>query len=332
VRHIVMQTAFPVPALVEQTLNPVFTPAKGPADRTPRFDLFSPMRGSTWAEEFDSPFAPSPLPVPSAPTHSSSPLYSVSPIRFSVTKATAVDADPPRQPPAYRAREPGPLARTVARVRYTFDHLWRLCESPLVAATVRLPDALGWLDKRVDLEDDIEDEGDHAPELDLRSPVNQRFLGSPYDYAPITPRRATQAPPPAFDGPPPGPIGTPTRVMPQRPRVDSHHSPYHPILAGTRTPPPQSRPPRRASIGGVLPDPADVRATPSTHRTPLKQITRAIGKAATAPRRRPTLMTAEALAADKENLPPSLFWTPPRRPCDTNDDDVSLYSRLVGFL
>ncbi len=42
-------------ALVEQTLNPVFTPAK--ADPMLRFDLFSPLRGATWAEEFDSPFA-----------------------------------------------------------------------------------------------------------------------------------------------------------------------------------------------------------------------------------------------------------------------------------
>jgi hypothetical protein len=77
-------------------------------------------------------------------------------------------------------------------------------------------------------------------------------------------------------------------------------------------------------------------------RTPFKQITRStalrgtaappLGKASTAPRRRPILMTAEALEADKENLPPSLLWTPPRRPCDPTDAELDMYCRMAGFM
>lgn len=333
-------------ALVEQTLNPAFsvTPAKGPAgDRTPAFDLFSPMRGTTWAEEFDSPFAPSPAPPQQSVLGPSiSPLYTVSPIRFSVTKAAPDHLEPPRRPPMHRRDSLGPV---VTRVRYTFDQLYQLFESPLVAAMeVRLPDALGWLDKRVDLEDDIEDEGDYAPKLDPRTPVNQRFLCTPSEYAPITPRRAVQTLPPdaTVEGLTPGPIGSPTRVAFQRPRVDNRPSPFHPGARMDLTPPRQERPTRRASIGGVLPDLRDAPSSISPVRTPFKQITRStalrgtaappLGKASTAPRRRPILMTAEALEADKENLPPSLLWTPPRRPCDPTDAELDMYCRMAGFM
>ncbi len=63
-------------------------------------------------------------------------------------------------------------ARRVPRVGYSMAQLMALAESPLVAEVVRFPDALGWLDKRVDLEDDIEDEAaGGGPTVDLRSPV-----------------------------------------------------------------------------------------------------------------------------------------------------------------
>eukprot|EP00670_Eutreptiella_braarudii_P002723 CAMPEP_0174300734 /NCGR_PEP_ID=MMETSP0809-20121228/58634_1 /TAXON_ID=73025 ORGANISM="Eutreptiella gymnastica-like, Strain CCMP1594" /NCGR_SAMPLE_ID=MMETSP0809 /ASSEMBLY_ACC=CAM_ASM_000658 /LENGTH=311 /DNA_ID=CAMNT_0015406363 /DNA_START=27 /DNA_END=962 /DNA_ORIENTATION=- len=81
----------------------------------------------------------------------------------------------------------GPHAADVPRVRYSLDDLMALSESSLVAAFVPLPEALQWLDKRVDLEDDVEDEDSDA--------------GAP---------RAAPGPPP------PPPAGTPDTVGPVR--------------------------------------------------------------------------------------------------------------------
>jgi|UniRef100_A0A7S4GDZ4 hypothetical protein len=48
-------------------------------------------------------------------------------------------------------------ASSATRVRYTIQDLMALANSPLVATCVELPESLMWLDKRYDLEDDVQD-------------------------------------------------------------------------------------------------------------------------------------------------------------------------------
>ena len=125
-------------ALVEQTINPVFSPAKDPS-LMPKFDLFSPLRGAAWADELDSPgpFAPSPS---VKNTCDSSPEKGpITPIRLSVTKTCALSVNS------------GPKVPVSHPVRYSFDDLLSLMDAPLVQESVRLPDTLSWLDKRIDL-------------------------------------------------------------------------------------------------------------------------------------------------------------------------------------
>ena len=129
---------------MEQTINPVFSPVKS---ATPfKFDLFSPLRGGSWAAEFDSPFAPSPTDTPLAFRKSpeETPVQTgISPIRFSVTKASSANET---------KGSPGVSKIPVeSRVRYSFEDMLSLMETPLVDEEIRLPDSLAWLDKRVDL-------------------------------------------------------------------------------------------------------------------------------------------------------------------------------------
>lgn len=305
-------------ALVEQTLNPVFTPAK--ADPMLRFDFFSPLRGATWAEEFDSPFAPSPEDS-TGPRNRDQPCFGTTPIRFSVTKAQP-DLEPPLPYPA----------RRVPRVGYSMAQLMALAESPLVAEVVRFPDALGWLDKRVDLEDDIEDEAaGKGPTMDLRSPVTQRFLGSPYDHAPITPRRlSVGSQPEALE------TGTPGRPWGLRFAEDETHDGHAGLMPKAR-PVASPRPAggRRISLGSGTGSSNEGLGLGEATRTPLRQISRGVpqAKAATALKGRSALHALYHPASEKENLPPSLFCTPPRRSVEVrHEDSGSLYTRLVGFL
>ena len=81
---------------------------------------------------------------------------------------------------------------TVMRVRYTFDDLLSLSEAPLVSCSILLPENLQWLDKRVDLEDDVEDdESDYGtPQSYLwSSPFTPGYTpkGTPYKSNPSNP-------------------------------------------------------------------------------------------------------------------------------------------------
>ena len=124
--------------------SPVFSPAMGLTSGMP--PLFSPLRGTTWAEEFDSPFAPSPpmtkpWDCPDSPcsdtcSEASAPVSEASPVAV----RTAKDHAHPRH-----------AAEDRVRVRYSVQHLMALMEVPLVAETIQMPDGLEWLDKRVDL-------------------------------------------------------------------------------------------------------------------------------------------------------------------------------------
>eukprot|EP00667_Euglena_gracilis_P008077 EG_transcript_8176 len=313
-------------ALVEQTINPVFTPHKLLEPGAPKYDLFSPMRGATWAEEFDSPFAPSPDLAHDRASREREDLSPCSPIRFSVTKAhwdaelTHTTAPSPPPPPAALPAD-APHLPVFSRVRYSMQHLFQLADSPLVAEEIRLPDALGWLDKRVDLEDDVESDSDCSPSLDHRSPVAQRFLGSPYGRVPTTPRRLSLTV--AADG---LEAGSTTISLAHWPDDDFYDSRTG-MSVDWRAP--ASGGSRRASIGNV-----SFSELPAMQaRTPLRQVARPVAKAATALKKRSTFDAFRCTLADKENLPPSLFCTPPRRPQYFEaESSPSLYSRLTGFL
>eukprot|EP00668_Euglena_longa_P003189 GGOE01003732.1.p1 GENE.GGOE01003732.1~~GGOE01003732.1.p1 ORF type:complete len:406 (-),score=75.17 GGOE01003732.1:220-1437(-) len=307
-------------ALVVQNINPVFTPAKSEPGAL-KYDLFSPMRGTTWAEEFDSPFAPSPDMSHDAASHVREDLSHCSPIRFCVTKAH-LDVEPTAgvvPPPAAAPKLP-----IFPRVRYSIEHLMQLAESPLVAEEIHLPDALGWLDKRVDLEDDVESESEYSPSLDLRSPVAQRFLFSPYEHAPTTPRRLSLTIPTEGLELPGSGFGL------GRWAEDDFYDSRTGMTVDWRSQAGGGS--RRASIGNAsvtFSEPGDMLQT----RTPLRQVARPVAKAATALKKRSTFDAFRYSSADKENLPPSLFCTPPRRPYHLEvESSPSLYSRLVGFL
>jgi hypothetical protein len=77
----------------------------------------------------------------------------------------------------------------IGRVRYSFDDLMGLADSKLVAPLISLPEPLQWLDKRVDLEDDVEEE-----EPELESPTTKR--GSESTNGPVTPFSASPSRPP----------------------------------------------------------------------------------------------------------------------------------------
>uniref|UniRef100_A0A7S4GC65 Histone RNA hairpin-binding protein RNA-binding domain-containing protein n=1 Tax=Eutreptiella gymnastica TaxID=73025 RepID=A0A7S4GC65_9EUGL len=291
-------------ALVEQTINPVFSPAKDPS-LMPKFDLFSPLRGAAWADELDSPgpFAPSPS---VKNTCDSSPEKGpITPIRLSVTKTCALSVNS------------GPKVPVSHPVRYSFDDLLSLMDAPLVQESVRLPDTLSWLDKRIDLEDDVDDDYE-PPSVDLRSPVAQRFLGSPYDQVPATPTRLFQGGEKES--------GKAYSPSPRKPWAlhwaddDTYDSQTGMSLDRRVAPPVCARKisltTSTTSTASMEPQvPGDRR---HQQRTPLRPIPSAITRAATSVKKgRSELWMDRCWEEEKENFPPSLgscFCTPPRRP------------------
>eukprot|EP00996_Jenningsia_fusiforme_P002649 NODE_3472_length_970_cov_324.335505_g3187_i0.p1 GENE.NODE_3472_length_970_cov_324.335505_g3187_i0~~NODE_3472_length_970_cov_324.335505_g3187_i0.p1 ORF type:complete len:245 (+),score=19.59 NODE_3472_length_970_cov_324.335505_g3187_i0:72-806(+) len=79
------------------------------------------------------------------------------------------------------------------KVAYSIDDLLGLAESPLVTDFVALPENLHWLDKRVDLEDDVEDEicSILTPNSSRFSSYSPGYISSPNPNAfyPATPVR-----------------------------------------------------------------------------------------------------------------------------------------------
>eukprot|EP01006_Ploeotia_vitrea_P046648 TRINITY_DN67047_c9_g1_i1.p1 TRINITY_DN67047_c9_g1~~TRINITY_DN67047_c9_g1_i1.p1 ORF type:complete len:453 (+),score=68.76 TRINITY_DN67047_c9_g1_i1:29-1360(+) len=107
------------------------------------------------------------------------PLFSPSPKKTLVVEGEEIElaiTSPAGKmnPPAHGivAIPPNLNLSAMPRVRYTFEDMLKLSNSALIAEHITLPDNLGWLDKRVDLEDEEED-------LDA-SPSGSSVMGSPY--------------------------------------------------------------------------------------------------------------------------------------------------------
>eukprot|EP00998_Keelungia_sp_KM082_P005637 NODE_1945_length_1176_cov_107.004766_g1731_i1.p1 GENE.NODE_1945_length_1176_cov_107.004766_g1731_i1~~NODE_1945_length_1176_cov_107.004766_g1731_i1.p1 ORF type:complete len:294 (+),score=37.38 NODE_1945_length_1176_cov_107.004766_g1731_i1:91-972(+) len=64
-----------------------------------------------------------------------------------------------------------PVQPTPERVRYSFDQMFEFLDSPHVAPRLALPDSLRYLDKNVDLEDELDEEGNLVPTLLSASPT-----------------------------------------------------------------------------------------------------------------------------------------------------------------
>lgn len=314
-------------ALVEQTINPVFSPVKSSTANF-QFDLFSPLRGNSWAAEFDSPFAPSVK--EDTPVGKEAPPYTpISPIRFSVTKASPMKES--------KASPRGPRIPVGSRVRYSFDDMMSLMEASLVEETIRFPESLCWLDKRVDLEDDIDDAFDQ-PSQESRSPVPARYLSSPYDHAPTTPTRL-------FLDFGQGAQDSPAPRKPWAWQEEDNYDIRTGMSVDRRHESPAPTCARKISLTntvGVVATPQPEPETQDAYRTPMKQINRMPTKAVTSLKQKEKADAwRQQLENEKENVPEfpaslgSAFCTPPRRAYDchiASDDGLSLYSRMVGFL
>jgi hypothetical protein len=109
------------------------------------------------------------------------PLFTPAPTR-------PVDSELGEDDPSPLDSTPSPVENSspdpcmIKRVRYSLQDMLQLAESSLVIEKeVRLPESLQWLDKRTDLEDDVDDEGEFPQTPDLRSPYAvQRSSYSPF--------------------------------------------------------------------------------------------------------------------------------------------------------
>lgn len=143
-------------ALIEQNRNPLFSTPHKPALMSEEDDEFDDID----EDEVETPSGFVPITSPASP-------------ESSFTQGSPASPSP-------------------ERVQYSFERMFELLDSPLVADFIILPESLRYLDKRVDLEDELDEEGNLLPAQSpsLTSPETggrQLFVGSPGGL--VTPAR-----------------------------------------------------------------------------------------------------------------------------------------------